>query len=157
MKVLQNLYYVYKIPSNKIKKLETYSFKDASRDGCVVSIGDNLVFAKIREYYGETGDHITLYNKVQDIRKEIKAIKKMPTSQENIDKIKGLQNQLDNMLFIDDIVNIKVMTKKEYREIARTGFNLNGKHYVRFMVGSGQMRRNTVSFIDRKSVVRERV
>ena len=69
MKVLQNLYYVYKIASNKIKKLETYSFKDASRDGCVVSIGDNLVFAKIREYYGETGDHITLYNKVQDIRK----------------------------------------------------------------------------------------
>ena len=67
-------------------------------------------FAKIREYYGETGDHITLYNKVQDIRKEMKAIKKMPTSQENIDKIKGLQNQLDNMLFIDDIVNIKVMT-----------------------------------------------
>ena len=148
MKVLQNLYYVYKIPSNKIKNLETYSFKDASRDGCVVSIGDNLVFAKIREYYGETGDHITLYNKVQDIRKEMKAIKKMPTSQENIDKIKGLQNQLDNMLFIDDIVNIKVMTKKEYREIARTGFNLNGKHYVRFMVGSGQMRRNTVSFIN---------
>lgn len=148
MKVLQNLYYVYKIPSNKIKKLETYSFKDASRDGCVVSIGDNLVFAKIREYYGETGDHITLYNKVQDIRKEMKAIKKMSTSQENIDKIKGLQHQLDNMLFIDDIVNIKVMTKKEYREIARTGFNLNGKHYVRFMVGSGQMRRNTVSFIN---------
>ena len=148
MKVLQNLYYVYKIPSNKIKNLETYSFKDASRDGCVVSIGDNLVFAKIREYYGETGDHITLYNKVQDIRKEMKAIKKMPTSQENIDKIKGLQHQLDNMLFIDDIVNIKVMTKKEYREIARTGFNLNGKHYVRFMVGSGQMRRNTVSFIN---------
>ena len=97
MKVLQNLYYVYKIPSNKIKKLETYSFKDASRDGCVVSIGDNLVFAKIREYYGETGDHITLYNKVQDIRKEMKAIKKMPTSQENKDKIKSIKNKQDNI------------------------------------------------------------
>lgn len=148
MKVLQNLYYVYKIPSNKIKNLKNYTFKDASRDGCVVSIGDNLVFAKIREYYGETGDHISLYNKVQNIRREMKDIKKLPTSQENINKIKDLQHQLDNMLFIDDIVNIKVMTKKEYREIARTGFDLNGKHYVRFMVGSGQMRRNTVSFIN---------
>ena len=148
MKVLQNLYYVYKIPSNKIRKLKNYTFKDASRDGCVVSIGDNLVFAKIREYYGETGDHISLYNKVQNIRREMKDIKKLPTSQENIDKIKSLQHQLDDMLFIDDIVNIKVMTKKEYREIARTGFDLNGKHYVRFMVGSGQMRRNTVSFIN---------
>lgn len=148
MKVLQNLYYVYKIPSNKIRNLKNYTFKDASRDGCVVSIGDNLVFAKIREYYGETGDHISLYNKVQNIRREMKDIKKLPTSQENIDKIKDLQHQLDNMLFIDDIVNIKVMTKKEYREIARNGFDLNGKHYVRFMVGSGQMRRNTVSFIN---------
>lgn len=148
MKVLQNLYYVYKIPSNKIKKLETYSFKDASRDGCVVSIGDNLVFAKIREYYGETGDHISLYNKVQDIRKEMKNIKKQPTCQGNIDKLKDLQHQLDKMLFIDDIVNIKVVTKKEYKQIARDGFDLNGKHYVRFMVGSGQMRRNTVSFIN---------
>lgn len=148
MKVLQNLYYVYKIPSNKINNLKTYSFKDASRDGCVVSIGDNLVFAKIREYYGETGDHISLYNKVQDIRKEMKNIKKQPTCQENIDKLKDLQHQLDKMLFIDDIVNIKVVTKKEYRQIARDGFDLNGKHYVRFMVGSGQMRRNTVSFIN---------
>lgn len=148
MKVLQNLYYVYKIPSNKINNLKTYSFKDASRDGCVVSIGDNLVFAKIREYYGETGDHISLYNKVQDIRKEMKNIKKQPTCQENIDKLKDLQHQLDKMLFIDDIVNIKVVTKKEYKQIARDGFDLNGKHYVRFMVGSGQMRRNTVSFIN---------
>lgn len=148
MKVLQNLYYVYKIPSNKINNLKTYSFKDASRDGCVVSIGDNLVFAKIREYYGETGDHISLYNKVQDIRKEMKNIKKQPTCQENIDKLKDLQHQLDKMLFIDDIVNIKVITKKEYKQIARDGFDLNGKHYVRFMVGSGQMRRNTVSFIN---------
>lgn len=148
MKVLQNLYYVYKIPSNKINNLKTYSFKDASRDGCVVSIGDNLVFAKIREYYGETGDHISLYNKVQDIRKEMKNIKKQPTCQENMDKLKDLQHQLDKMLFIDDIVNIKVVTKKEYKQIARDGFDLNGKHYVRFMVGSGQMRRNTVSFIN---------
>jgi len=148
LKVLQNLYYVYKIPSNKINNLKTYSFKDASRDGCVVSIGDNLVFAKIREYYGETGDHISLYNKVQDIRKEMKNIKKQPTCQENIDKLKDLQHQLDKMLFIDDIVNIKVVTKKEYKQIARDGFDLNGKHYVRFMVGSGQMRRNTVSFIN---------
>ena len=150
MKVLQNLYYVYKIPSSKINSLKTYTFKEASKDGCVVSIGDNLVFAKIREYYGETGDHVSLYNKVQNIRKEMKDIKKLPTSQENIDKIKDLQHQLDNMLFIDDIVNIKVITKKEYRQIARDGFHLNGKHYVRFMVGSGQMRRNTVSFINEK-------
>lgn len=147
-KVLQNQYYIYKIPSNKIIKLRTYSFKEASKDGCVVSIGDNLVLAKIREYYGENGDHVSLYNKVQDIRKEMKKIRKLPTSTENVEAIKNFQSQLDNLLFVDDIVNIKVVTKKEYRELGRKGFDLNGKHYVRFMVGSGQMRRNTVTFIN---------
>ena len=147
-KVLQNQYYIYKIPSNKITKLKTYSFKEASKDGYVVSIGDNLVLAKIREYYGENGDHVSLYNKVQDIRKEMKKIRKLPTSTENIEAIKKFQSQLDNLLFVDDIVNIKVVTKKEYRELGRKGFDLNGKHYVRFMVGSGQMRRNTVTFIN---------
>ena len=147
-KVLQNSYYIYKIPSNKINQLTHYSFKEASRDGNIVSIGDNLVLAKIREYYHNDRDHVSLYNQVQSIRKEMKEIRKLPTSNENIEKIKELQSQLDDLLFVDDIINIKVITKKEYRELGRKGFDLNGKHYVRFMVGSGQMRRNTVSFIN---------
>nr|DAK84775.1 MAG TPA: RNA dependent RNA polymerase [Caudoviricetes sp.] len=149
-KVLQNLYYIYKIPSNKIKELNKYSFSEAFKDGNVVSIGDNLVLAKIREYYGNTTDHVSLYNKVQNIRKEMKQIRKQPTSKENIEKLKELQHKLDSLLYVDDIVNVKVVTKKEYREIAKTGFNLNGKHYVRFMVGAGQMRRNTITFINEK-------
>lgn len=147
-KTLQNLYYIYKIPSNEIEKLNKYSFSDAFKDGNVVSIGDNLVLAKIREYYGNTTDHIELYNHVQSIRKEMKEIRKQPTSPENIDKLKELQHGLDKLLYVDDIINIKVIKKKEYREIARNGFDLNGKHYIRFMVGSGQMRRNTITFIN---------
>lgn len=147
-KILQNSYYIYKIPSNQIEKLTNYSFKEASRDGNVVAIGDNLVLAKIREYHNDTRDHIELYNQVQSIRKEMKDIKKRPTTNHTIEELRGLQSQLDSLLFVEDIVNIKVVTKKEYKRIARDGFYLNGKHYVRFMVGSGQMRRNTVSFIN---------
>ena len=147
-KVLQNSYYIYKIPSNKIGKMTHYSFKEASRDGNVVSIGDNLVLAKIREYYNDDRDHVSLYNQVQSIRKEMKEIRKQPTTPDSLNQIKDLQSQLDDLLFVDDIINIKVVTKKEYRELGRNGFDLNGKHYVRFMVGSGQMRRNTVSFIN---------
>ena len=149
-KVLQNSYYIYKIPSNKIKGLKYYSFKEASRDGNVVSIGDNLVLAKIREYYNIDRDHVSLYNQVQSIRKEMKAIRKEPTSATSLERLKFLQSSLDNLLFVDDIVNIKVVAKKEYRDLGRNGFDLNGKHYVRFMVGAGQMRRNTVSFINEK-------
>ena len=50
MKVLQNQYYIMKIPSDKILDLKEYSFKQASLDGNIVSIGDNLVLEKIRNY-----------------------------------------------------------------------------------------------------------
>jgi len=149
-KVLQNQYYVMKIPSNKLLSLDKYSFKEASMDGNIVSLGDNLVLSKIREYYGISDDHITLYNKVQSIRKEMKKIKKEASSKENSIKIKELQSELDRLLFVKDIINVKVVAKKEYAKLARHGFNLNGKHYIRFMVGSGQMRRNTVTFVNEK-------
>lgn len=149
-KVLQNSYYIYKIPSNKIKTLKNYSFKEATEDGNVVSIGDNLVLAKIREYYNNNKDHVELYNQVQSIRKKMKEIRRSDNSQENINELKSLQSILDNLLFVDDIVNIKILAKKDYRDLGRNGFDLNGKHYIRFMVGAGQMRRNTVSFINEK-------
>src|SRR5574344_753443 len=147
-KILQNQYYVYKIPSNKSLLLKTYSSKEAFNDGNVVSVGDNLVFSKIREYYGDSRSHIELYDIVQNIRKEMSRLKK----ENNISNRKQLltyyQNRLDSLLFVPDIINIKVMKKKEYSKIARNGFNLNGKHYIRFMCGSGQMRRNTITFVN---------
>lgn len=149
-KVLQNQYYVMKIPSNKILDLKEYSFKDASLDGYIVSIGDNLVLSKIREYYGISDDHITLYNKVQRMRKEMKKIKSEPSSKENSKRLREIKSELDEILFVKDIINIKVIAKKEYAKIAKNGFDLNGEHYIRFMVGSGQMRRNTVTFVNEK-------
>ena len=150
MKVLQNQYYIMKIPSDKILDLKEYSFKQASLDGNIVSIGDNLVLEKIRNYYGINIGHVDLYNKVQRIRKNMKDIRKEPSSKSNINKLKEYQNELNSLLFVDDIINIKVFSKKQYAKIARNGFDLNGKHYIRFMVGAGQMRRNTVTFVNEK-------
>ena len=130
-KVLQNQYYVMKIPSNKLLGLQKYSFKEASMDGNIVSIGDNLVLSKIREYYGISDDHVTLYNKVQRIRKEMKKIRQQPSSKENSALIKEYQSQLDDLLFVKDVINVKVTAKKEYAKIARGGFDLNGKHYIK--------------------------
>lgn len=54
---------------------------------------------------------------------------------------------------INYIVNITVPTEakkrgeKEYAAIAKQGFTLNGNKYVRLFSGSGQIRRNTVTFI----------
>ena len=51
------------------------------------------------------------------------------------------------------IINVYVQTElktkgeKMYQELSKLGFDCNGAHYVRFASGSGQIRRNTITFI----------
>lgn len=149
-KIEQNLYYIYKIPSNKIKNLTKYSFKEARENGDIVAIGDNLVISKIQQYHKNNKTPEELFKEIEDIRIEIKRLKKLPSSKENGKRINELYERIDRTIFIDDIVNIKVKSKKEYREISKNGFDLNNRHYVRFLCGSGQMRRNTITFVDER-------
>ena len=46
-KIEQNLYYIYKIPSNKIRNLERYSFKEARENGEFISKQDIKKRAKV--------------------------------------------------------------------------------------------------------------
>lgn len=149
-KIEQNLYYIYKIPSNRIKNLRKYSFKEAREKGDIVAIGDNLVIAMIQKYHKNNKTPNELFKEVEDMRKEIKILKKEPSSRLNGLKISELYEKIDRTIFIDDIINIKVKSKKEYKEISKHGFDLNNRHYVRFLSGSGQMRRNTVTFVDER-------
>ena len=44
-------------------------------------------------------------------------------------------------------VELKTKGEKMYYTLAKDGFDCNGVHYVRFASGSGQIRRNTITFI----------
>lgn len=148
MPVLQNLYQIYKIPSSKIVeeglRVENYTKKQAIREGCLVSIGDNLVFHKIRNYYHDNRTHREIFDKVQELRKTLKMCKK----EGKIAEAKIVMQEITDILFVKDIVNVEVKKKGEYRQLAKDGFYLNGVKYVRFCCGSGQMRRNTITFIN---------
>jgi hypothetical protein len=145
---LQNLYQVFKLKSSFIVEnnlnIVNYSKSKAARDGALVSIGDNLVFQQIRKYYNDTRSHREIFNDVQQFRRAIRAAKR-----EGRTKEAGILNRfLTDALFVKDIINVEVVTKKEYKELAKNGFDVNGIHYVRFCCGSGQMRRNTITFIN---------
>ncbi len=108
---------------------------------------------------------------VEHIGKRIKVIPLNLTKREaleNGEMVKIQSNQLTNKLLdyfmqhnisffgldmSEIIVNIVVPTEskktgeKEYKAIANQGFILNGKRYVRLYSGSGQIRRNTITFI----------
>ncbi|MBR4589521.1 MAG: hypothetical protein IKO36_02555, partial [Bacteroidaceae bacterium] len=81
----------------------------------------------------------------------------------NGELIRIQENQLTHKIFdyfgsitidmTEMIINVHVPTElktkgeKMYLELARNGFDCNGYHYVRLASGSGQIRRNTITFI----------
>lgn len=167
----QNLFYVIKLPTNKIRRknkkvfdengleiilpknqkifdMGKYSFETANANNEIISIGDNLVFYKLREYLGIIKTPDEIYQDIQDIRKEIKTLRKLPTSKENSIKIKQLNEKIIDILYIKDIINVKVTNKDHYEEIALSKFKMNGITYKRLCCGAGQMRRNTVTFVN---------
>ena len=116
---------IYKIPLEKVVEAKDYELKDytdekAQLQGETVKIMDNLVFKKIRDYYKE-----------HENDKELSA-----------DKL------------AKDIVNIVMpmnsTAKDMYINLAVMGFKINDGEMKRLMSGSGQIRRNTVTFIKKK-------
>lgn len=150
MPILQNLYQIYKLSSTQIyeanMKIEGYTRKQAIREGSLVSIGDNLVFHKIRNYYNDTRTHKEIFDKVQELRYTLKLCKK----EGKINEAKIVNQTITDLLFVKDIVNVEVIKKNEYKAIAKNGFDLNGIHYVRLLAGAGQIRRNTITFVNEK-------
>lgn len=166
----QNLYSVIKISTSKIRRkivkekiegskkkipkeplefnLGEYSYLMAKENKEIVTIGDNLVFHKIREYYNDNRTHQEIYKEIKNIKKQIQNIKNQENSDNNKKKIKELQNKIIDILYVKDIVNVKVSNKEHYEEIALTGFIMNDIKYKRLCCGAGQMRRNTVTFVN---------
>jgi len=155
----QNLYYVIKIPTSKIirKKsfdLGNYTYQEAREKAELVAIGDNLVFHKIRQYYKNNSTPLEIYDNIKKLyaaRDEIKKIKETKENEKDLkDQLINKQNEIDRELFVQDIINVKVTNKHHYKEIALKKFKVNGITYKRLCCGSGQMRRNTVTFVNEK-------
>lgn len=113
---------IYKLPMDKIieqnKELDNYTDNEAIMNGELVPISWSQLVGKINDYYKK--------------------------------------HDLPELRVRDAIVNIVVpsasgrqakIVANTYGELAHTGFNINGKHYIRLCAGSGQLRNNTVTYI----------
>lgn len=149
MAVVQNLYQIYKIPCSFLVanncKIENYTISQGFKDENIVSIGDNIVFQQLRYLHGDFRDHKKLFNQVQKLRKNEHEYKKAGRYKE----ASILNRYITNLLFVKDIVNIVVDKKKsDFNKFRTKGFNFNGIHYVYLCSGSGQIRRNTATFVN---------
>lgn len=149
MAVVQNLYQIMKLKASFLVEhdcnIPEYTQSQARKDDNIVSIGDNIVFQQLRYFRGDTRDHHELFNYVTKLRNNLHKYKK----QGDFKKASILNQKINQVLFVTDIVNVIIDKKKsDFHKFRTKGFYLNGIHYVYLCSGSGQIRRNTATFIN---------
>lgn len=149
MPVLQNLYQVFKISSSDIVKnnliIDNYTKIQAEKDGHLVSIGDNMLFHKIRDYYGDKRDHHDIFNEIIELRKTLKICKK----QKKFKEAAVVNQQIVNTLFVKDVIVVTCERKKDYKYVGKNDFTLNGIKFTRFCAGAGNLRRNVAIYVNK--------
>ncbi len=138
---------VYKIPTSFIAANE-YEF-DMTMDRArvmkyLISIANNQVFHAIGRITGKNSNYQLIDNCYLKINGEKQKAK--PNKQ----YISGLRKQIDNLLLMPEIINVKVDDTNAYKHICKHGFICNGEKYVRLLCGAGMGRRSTVSFCHEK-------
>lgn len=149
MAVVQNLYQIFKLPASYLVdndcSIAKYTLSQGIKDGSVVSIGDNLVFQQLRYLHGDFRDHRELFAYVTKLRNNVHIYKK----QGEYKKAQILDRRISEVLFVPDIINVVVDRKKsDFNKFRTKGFYVNGVHYLYFCSGSGQIRRNTATFVN---------
>ena len=149
MAIVQNLYQIFKLPASYLVSndcdIKKYTITQGLKEGNIVSIGDNIVFQQIRYLRGDFRSHEELFSYIQKLRNNMHLYKKRGQYKE----ASILDRRITDVLFVKDIVNVIIDKKKsDFHKFRTKGFNLNGVHYVYLCSGSGQIRRNTATFIN---------
>jgi len=158
MPVIQNLYQIFKLPASMVVKPDNYNkesgfyeinytMSQGMKDTNIVSIGDNMVFRQLRHMHNDYRDHREIFNYIARFRDKMHYYKKQGFYKEaNV-----LNHHITKLLFVKDIINICIDKKKsDFHAIRTKGFVCNGVHYSYLCSGSGQIRRNTATFINTK-------
>ena len=145
MKKIQQ-FYVVKLSSDRIRSSKykiNLSLKEARQNGEIVSVGQNQTIQSLFSILGKEFNQ----EEVDALLLERKHLKNKTNSKENIVSLLTLEEKINNILFIPEIISVKIERKQHYAGIIKHGILLNGKRYVRLMCGAGHARRNTVIFI----------
>jgi len=156
--VIQNLYQIFKLPASMIVQESnfneqtqnyelSYTIQQGLKEENIVSIGDNMVFRLLRHIHNDYRNHRDIYSQITRLREKMHFYKR-----QGMYKNAAILNQaITKKLFVEDIINVFVDKKKsDFHKIRVNGFVCNGEHYSYLCSGSGQIRRNTATFINTK-------
>lgn len=138
---------MFKFDTDRIKR-EKYNIeidlKAARLNGEIIAAGDNQVFRTIRKLTGKD----VLFERVDSMFSERKAIKRRASSESNIRRLCELNKQIDDALFVPECISVITVKKSDYKKLNNVDFFVNGKKFVRLLCSAGNARRNTAIFVD---------
>lgn len=142
-------FYVLSLETSYLKsndyKVKNLSINEARKNNFIISLADSQLLRTIRKT--NNIEFSKLKEDLSMLWKQRAKVKKKKNSQSNIDLILEISNKIDKMLFVNDIVSVRVSHTSHYKHIAKNGFYVNGRKFVRFLAGAGHLRRSTVFFI----------
>lgn len=86
---------------------------------------------------------------IDDIRSEIKRLRRQDNSLKNRRRIRALYDQLDSLQFKPDYMCLVVDHKKDYWRACK-GFSINGVKYVRLLGTNGGVKTSTIVFVSER-------
>jgi hypothetical protein len=148
---LQNRqFYTYKFKSSRLKEFNynvQLTFEEAQEYGEVISLFDNQMLRSIRQIHNRELDN----EQLDTLFSEKDYLKHLSHSQENVDLIKNIQSQINDLLFIPEYITIVMDHPSHYKYLYKNKLQLNGKFFVRFSSSAGQARNSTVVFVEEET------
>jgi hypothetical protein len=145
-----SLKYIYKIHSSRLRRNKwnlKLTFTEAKKNEELISLADSTTLRFIREITNNAYSE----EEVNQIKKDIKCLKKQPNTSENRNKIKKLYNKLNKLLFCEDYICIIMDSNKDFdRCNISKGFFVNGIKYRRLLGTTGGIKKNTVVYASDK-------
>lgn len=136
--------YIYKLHSKDIlsDKVTRLPFVIARASDRIISISDSQVIRWLDfNNWKDRSHEMECYERIKKI---IKTTKKKDNSPENRAYIKGLYDELNNMQFIPELINVVMDKPSDIDKM--DGFTVNGMKYYRFIGSPNQVKKCTVMY-----------
>ena len=145
--MINRQYFTLKFTSSFLREMKfklDIKFSDALLTNKIIALADNQILRLIRS---ETGRGVDL-QLIEEWYFERDRLKKMSNSFENRNRIRELQENIYDAMYIPEYVTIVMETKADYERLFKRGLLLNGKKYVRTSCSASQGRVSTVVFVE---------
>ena len=122
------LFYTVKLSSSLLKEYKynlTISFERCLRSGLIISLSDSQMLKSVRDITGQKVDRDIL----EEWYKERDYLNKKKNTKENRERIKELQENFYNMMYIPQYITVVMESVKDYERMFKMGFIFNGKVY----------------------------